>query len=448
VTATAPARTVPPASAGSLAGLVGLGALASLWSLVLWAELWVSRRGGAAVCALGEAADCAALWDGAFATAVHRASGLPLAGWGLAWGLAALALPLVALTRLAEGRPVPALVSACRLVAVAGVAAVVGLLGVSLAAGAVCAGCFVVYVLVAGYAGIALYGWRTGWPDLPRGAALAALAAGLAALLLLYPGTLTPPRPGEAGRAAVAGAAVPAADPGPGTGDPQRDALLAEFVESLSAPLRQSLADSLNITASSAVVSMPQPRHLLGPADAPIRITEWSDVLCGHCAALHDTLGELRRRLPAGAFSVEARQFPLDGECNPLVGRREPGSVRCLAAKATLCIPGEKGWTFSGELFASQEGLTAEKVYALAGPYLSRRELDACMASEATRRALAEDIKLARSFHPDGTPIVAVNGRQGTSFGPYLYAIILAAGEVRHPAFAALPPANPNAHIH
>lgn len=441
-------RSSSAPSTGSLAGLTALGALAALWSLFLWAELWVSRRGGAAVCALGDPADCAALWDGAVATAVHRTSGLPLAGWGLAWSVAAFALPLLALVRLAEGRGAAALISASRLTAAAGAVAVVALFGVSLGAGAVCAGCFVVYVLVAGYAGIALYGWRTGWPELPRGAALAALAAGLSGVVLLYPGLRTPQPPGPAGQAALANAPRAAIDPGPGTGDPQRDALLEDFVRSLSAPLRQTLADSLHITASSAVVPLPEPRRLLGAAGAPVRITEWSDVLCGHCAVLHGTLDELRRRLPEDAFSVEARHFPLDGECNPLVERRDPGSVRCLAAKAALCVPADQAWTFTGRLFENQQGLTAEKVYDLASPYLGREKLEACLASEATRRALEQDIQLARSFDPDGTPIVAVNGRRGTSFGPYLYAVVLTRGEVRHPAFAALPPANPNAHLH
>ena len=70
------------------------------------------------------------------------------------------------------------------------------------------------------------------------------------------------------------------------------------------------------------------------------------------------------------------------------------------------------------------------------------------MASDATRRALEEDAQLARGFDPDGTPIVAVNGRRGTSFGPYLYAMVLTGGDPRHPAFASLPPPNPDAHLH
>ena len=70
------------------------------------------------------------------------------------------------------------------------------------------------------------------------------------------------------------------------------------------------------------------------------------------------------------------------------------------------------------------------------------------MASPATQARLEEDIRLAAGFHPDGTPIVAINGRRGTSFGPFVYAMILTQGADSHPAFADLPPPNPNAHIH
>ena len=32
--------------------------------------------------------DCSAIWNGAFASAVHRLTGLPIAGWGLVWSAA------------------------------------------------------------------------------------------------------------------------------------------------------------------------------------------------------------------------------------------------------------------------------------------------------------------------------------------------------------------------
>lgn len=452
----APRFASPPAprpdtlapSAGSLAGLVTIGTVGSLWALFLWAELLASRTGGApAFCGLGDAADCAALWDAPFATAVHRVTGLPLAAWGLVWGLVAFVLPLLALWRAAEGRPPSALVSATRFVAAGGGLAVIGLFGVSAAARTLCIGCFGVYVLVAGYAGIALYGWKgRGLPHPREGAALSVGATVAAALLLLYPGLRTPKSAGAAGHEAVASA--PSVDLGTGTGDAERDRHLAEFIQSLSAPLRQTLADSLRVLEGSPAVPTAPPRHLVGDAGAPVRITEWTDVLCDHCASLHQTLGELRRRMPPGSFSVDSRQFPLDGACNPLLQPRDGPSVRCLAAKARICIEGPRGWDFAGDLFAQQKSLNPERVYALAAPYVRRKQLEACVASEATRRALDEDILLAGRYDPDATPIVAVNGRRGTSFGPFLYAMVLTGGETRHPAFRTLPAPNPDAHLH
>jgi hypothetical protein len=64
----------------------------------------------------------------------------------------------------------------------------------------------------------------------------------------------------------------------------------------------------------------------------------------------------------------------------------------------------------------------------------------ACLEDAATRRKLDDDIGWASTFDPEGTPIVLVNGRLGTAFGPFLYAMVLARGDAGHPAFRAVPP--------
>ncbi len=447
-------QTSPPAprpaawpSPASLAALAALGALSALWALFLWAELLVSRAGGPAFCAFGAETACVAAWNSAFASAVHAGTGLPVAGWGLAWGLAAAALPLLALLRAAEGRPVAALVSAVRVTAAAGVLTVLVMLVVVAAERAFCTSCAVSYLLVAGYAGIALSGWPgVGLPEAGRGFAFAALATAAAFLVLLYPGLRTPRSSGEAGREAVAAAARPAA--GRGTGDAARDAQLRQFVDGLRPDLKQVLSDSLHVYRTSAAVALPPPRSLDGPPQAPVRITEFTDVRCEHCAELRETLDALRGSLPAGSFSVEPRQFPLDGECNPLVqGRSDP--VRCLVAKARICLENRPGAAaFTRATFERQATLTREQVLELAAPHLARGELEACVASEDARRKLEDDVALASRFDSDGTPIVVVNGRKGTSFGPFLYAMVLTGGADAHPAFESLPPPNPRAHLH
>ena len=149
-----------------------------------------------------------------------------------------------------------------------------------------------------------------------------------------------------------------------------------------------------------------------------------------------------------GSFAVDARQFPLDGACNPHV-ERKTARVRCVAAHAQICFEGhEKRDEFVTALYENQATLTEDGVYELASAHVPRPELEACVGSADTARKLREDIEAALPYDADGTPIVVVNGRRGTSFGPFLLATVLTHGGDSHPAFASLPAPNPQAHLH
>lgn len=438
---------------GALAKLVGLGALSALWSVVLWEELVLVRSGGSSFCGFGDSFDCAAVWNGAFASTVHKLTGLPIAGWGLVWSSAAFLLPLAGLLRIAQGRPIDRLVSAVRLTGLAGILAVALMLVESAIAGAICVGCIGTYVLVGAYAFITLLKWRhAGFSGARRGAVLAAGIALAAFLVLLYPGLRTPKTSGEAGRRAVAEAAArgePAGRVTAGTGDARRDEQISELIRSLEPPLRQTLADSLAIYRASPTQQPPPPRALVGSDLAPVRVTEFTDILCEHCAALQDTLKTLRESLPPGSFSVDSRQFPLDSRCNSLVGGSREDDVRCVAAKARICLESTGNEPkLADALFARQKGLTREGVFEVAAPFMPRPALQACIDAPSTKAKLEEDIAAAAHYDSDGTPIVVVNGRKATSFGPFLYAIIQTRGGAEHPAFALLPPGDPRAHLH
>lgn len=418
----------PSPSPASLTALVGLGVASGLWSLVLWGDLAASRGAGIAVCSFGAAADCGALWDAPFAAAVHGWTGVPVAGWGLIWGFVALALPLELLRRSAEGRHEPALTTAIRLVAAAGAVGVFVLASVALSARVFCAGCFVSYVLALGYAGIALFDWRAfGLPDATRGAGLAAGSVLAAFLLLLYPGTRTA-RSGTDPSVAQAAAG----------GE------LEQFIASLSPAMRQQLSDSLEIHRRSPRLGAPLPQS----AGTVLDIVDFTDVLCPACADLHRTLEQLREIAEPGAVAIRSLQFPLDASCNDMVERGgEP--VRCEAALARICLAGRPGaLEYDAALFAEQDALDAARVRALAEAHIPGRDLAACVADPATRRTLDEQIALARRFEIEGTPLVVVNGRRGTSVGAFLYALLLSRGDADHPAFAALPAPRPGAHIH
>lgn len=471
MTSTTPTKSTPAEGArGMVPGrawtaLAALAAASAGWAIFLWQQLVLARSGGTPFCATGGTTDCTAVWNSALATAVHAQTGLPIAAWGVVWALAALALPLIALGRGAT-RPVPGeWISATRLVAAAGVVTVFAMAGASLAEGALCLGCVVTYVLVLAYAAIALYGWRDlGLPEAGRGMGWAVVLTLCGYALLLYPGARTP-RAHDDGRAAVAAAlgsdpqpsasATPSGDASPTLAtaptslpasprpDGPNDRKLYTFVDGLTPELKQALSSALKYYRDSPAYTLPAPRALQGKASAPVRITEFTDVLCSHCAELHETLALLQQQLPAGSFSVEPRQFPLDAECNSSVqGRGRP--VRCVAAKALVCLEGKPGVeTYAGLLFARQAQLDVRAVFDLAGPYATPSALQGCIADPATQAKLDADIALAQRYDIHGTPLVLVNGRRGLALAPFLYAMVLTGGAADHAAFANLPAPQP-----
>jgi hypothetical protein len=445
-----PPKAVTP---GSLAKLAVLGALSAIWSVVLWEELVRVRSGGGSFCGFGGKLDCEAVWSGAFASAVHRVTGLPIAGWGLVWSVVAFLLPLAALRRTAEARPVASLVSAIRLTGLAGILTVALMLAASAVAGTLCVGCLATYVIVAAYGFITLLQWRpVGFPEIRRGALIGAGATTVTFVLLLYPGLKTPKTSGEAGRRAIEEALARSETtsiPTPRPGDDVRTRQISEMIGSLDPSLRQTLADSLAIYRASGVSEPPPPRAFVGSDLAPVKITEFTDILCEHCATLHETLKTLRESLPPGSFSVDSRQFPLDNRCNRLIRGSREDDVRCVAAKARICLePSGNEPKLADALFRAQKGLTREKVFEIAAPFMSQPELEACMASPATLSKLESDVAAASQYDSDGTPIVVVNGKKGTSFGPFLYAVIQLRGRADSSAFDVLPPGDPLAHLH
>ncbi len=459
-----------------LAVLATLASGSALWAVFLWRELLAARAGETPFCGFGESADCGTLWSAGFASTLHDMTGVPVAGWGLVWALVAALLPLAALAYHDRKELDDALCTAIELTAAAGAAGIVVLLAASAAEGLFCTSCALTYVLSLAYAAVTFLALRRPSPRSSRGLAMAAGATVAAYLLLLYPGLETPKSAAEEGRQALANApraspseeadqaaeqaATPSNAPageGPSSdgtasaggptlvGGVDVDRMLEEFVASLTPRTYQGLSDTLLLYRGGRKFTPEAPRVLAhGEPDARVKVTDFADVLCSHCATLHQTMTQLAHLLPAGSFSLDARHFPLDGRCNPHLSPRDGDNVRCLAAKAQICVEGTgRGVELATALYARQRGLAAEQVYELAAPFIRRDDLVACLRSESTERKLADDVDFAWLYEPHGTPLVLIDGREGPPFPPFLYAIILAGGDPDHPAFADLPPPNP-----
>jgi serine/threonine-protein kinase len=353
-----------------------------------------------------------------------------VAGHGLAWSLVALVLALLVWRRRPRGAAEPVW-SALVWTALAGVGAVMGLALASLGAGALCTSCAITYLLVLGFAALVLVEATHARPArLVPGAVLAAGAAALALVLLLVPGRATPGAGARFGDAVLETHAAPT---------PASEDDLDAMVERLPPDQRQLLSDALATWEASPVLEL-EPRELLGPVDAPVRVTLFTDAGCPHCAHFHEGLEKMMVQLPAGRVALEARQFPLDGACNPFVPV-SAGPARCTAARARICLEGDpRAFAFESQLFARQAELSEALVYELATPILGRERLEACMASEKTAARLRRDIELAMEGGIQGTPFVLVNGRATIPDLAFVYAMALTEGDASHPAFRKLPP--------
>lgn len=264
----------------------------------------------------------------------------------------------------------------------------------------------------------------------------------------------TPPATALALEQEVPGARVeappPSAPKAPGTvaDAPPADhsAALEELVLGLSPTLRQRLSDALYVYANATPFPEETARAVIGPTRAAVRIVFWGDIRCRQCALLHDTLGYVRSQAPPASMSLELRQYPLDGYCNPHLEKREEHSLHCTTAKMMICAEGSgHELDLLTAFYRNQASLPRELAMEMTAAFIGWDRLTACLNDPALEAKLRADTDYAAHVQVEVLPFVLLNGRRAPAFGPFLYAMCLSGGRTDHPALAALPPPNPKA---
>ncbi|MFL5320188.1 MAG: thioredoxin domain-containing protein [Myxococcaceae bacterium] len=437
--------------------LVAVSTALCLLALYQWMELVLVLGGGAATCDINATVSCGTVWQSAFATRIHAAIGMPIAGLGLVYGLTCFGLSLVFIHRALKDLSLSPVVAALRLTALLGALSCVTFFVATLRIGAVCPTCLATYALTLAFGVVAakLLPGPLAFTEADLKPAIL-WAGGLAIasyLLLLYPGLRT-----EATKPKLPPAmTAQQTNTQPQTNPQQQPAQgganntpLQQFVDGMSPMDKRALGDELNEYRGNLVppgTNAYPTRFKGGPDTAPIRITDFTDIKCGHCRALEETLEAVRQAVPPGTISVEPRYFPLDGECNSKMKGSPGDGVRCTAAKAEVCLEGtDFYWKARHQMFEEQDTLTKDRVLEIAsqGP-LNRQQLEACIAKPETQKKIEDDIALALLYSIDGTPLVLVNGRAGSPSGPFLYTMAASGGNLLapelKPVFAT--PANP-----
>ncbi len=447
--------------AGRPLALLVVGVATLVLGVLQWMELLLAQVSGETFCSLNETFDCASVWAHPMAKAIQRLTHVPVAGWGIVWALGASVAAIWILRCRLENREsdLPAMVA--RVFGAAGIGTALALFTMSVSMGTYCLTCLATYALALAYGGLAFNQPTARAMGSQKGAAPVLWSGALVLagyLLVLYPGTRTPVDPDKEALAQAAQAAKLTKAPATKVANPETAPVgktspktpstdLGRFLAELNPGAKQAVAKALDEmkaspTPTTSQFTIRQLHH--GPTDAKVKMVDFSDVLCGHCAQLAAATDELRRMSSEDAFSQESRWFPLDAECNnKLDPKMTDGSgVRCAGARAMICLEGTPSYDKARQaLFAAQRDLkSAEQVLKIVGDSaaMSQADLQACMTSDKTDAQLHQDIEYAWSYRLEGTPLVLINGRKSAPIGPFLYAIILAEGDLGHSGWSWL----------
>ena len=429
----------------SKASHVGLGLSAvSMSALALWQwlELVKVRRGGNAACSINDTLNCEKVWDTAFATWVQAKLGIPVAAWGIVWGVGALVW-VVGLCLKKNPAWLGIGLWGARVWALGGALSCAIFAYVSWQAGAVCLTCMATFALVLLYALCAFALLPLSAPSPKNSFSFASLLS--LALVLLFGALLQPfgdnTKPTPIAPLLPLGNHAPA---GPPTVSLGPAASLEAFLATLSPKAREEVKRAREAFLATPNHPLAAPTPARSHRQAPVVLQDFTDIRCSHCKTAEAVLSQLLRIVPEGSLAVEPRYYPLDRKCHPSSSALLPGippeGVHCTAALAQICLEGAADFAqLRSALFHAAKLETRVDVLAVASSGKTpRAQLEACMASPDALARLHADIALAESHGIRGTPFFLLNGKPVGFSLSFWVAMALAGGNAEHPAFSAL----------
>ncbi|HSF15695.1 MAG TPA: vitamin K epoxide reductase family protein [Vicinamibacteria bacterium] len=161
-----------------------------------------------------------------------------------------------------------------------------------------------------------------------------------------------------------------------------------------------------------------------GPADAPIRVAEFSDFLCPFCRNLAGAFANYMTQ-SSGQVAIYYKNYPLDQACNPGLSRTLHDGA-CEVALGAICAH-EQGrfWPYHDRVFSSPPtNPSVDDVVGIASAAgLNGDALRQCMGSPAAEQALSAQIQEAKRLEVTSTPTVFINGKKLQQLGGFLAAI-------------------------
>ncbi len=163
-----------------------------------------------------------------------------------------------------------------------------------------------------------------------------------------------------------------------------------------------------SLTPAAPLVINPNP-------NAKMKIVEFADFLCGHCANAFPVIKQFLDKHSDVEFSFQA--WPLDGECNKAIPHSE--GTRCLLARISHCA-GKQGnpWKTQEWIFKNQRQLLSKDQVKsqlkdnAENLGLSYQDIMACQDTDEAREVIRDQANVGIDLNISGTPSLYVNGKK------------------------------------
>jgi protein-disulfide isomerase len=144
-----------------------------------------------------------------------------------------------------------------------------------------------------------------------------------------------------------------------------------------------------------------------GPADARVKLVEFSDFQCPHCRQLYEAMKTLGPRYP---------QIRIVFKDLPIAAIHPWAETAALGGRCAYMQSPDAFWQIHDALFENQDFISAaniwERLVELAGQTgLDKESFKACLTSPEAAKAIEADIEDAKVLSVNSTPTVFVNGR-------------------------------------
>ncbi len=164
--------------------------------------------------------------------------------------------------------------------------------------------------------------------------------------------------------------------------------------------------------------------NVKGPADAPIKVVEFADFMCGGCQAASGALRSYFAQ-QGDDVSLTFKNFPLEKTCNPGIGQTIHNGACELALGAICASELEMFWPYHDRIFSRAWQVATRKDVIDNGVAvgMNKAKLEACLASSAANSKLALQIKEAFEVKVDVTPTLVINGKKLQATNQFVNAV-------------------------